>query len=115
MPTLKLETNSRIPEEKIAKLSKSLAAAVAGATGEPPGAFRVELAADQRMRMADSDTPVAHVTIQGLDFPKDKAALLTGALCPLLENQLGIDGNRVYIAVVSMRSSMWRVNGETAS
>ena len=114
MPVVKLETNTRIPEEKAGKLRQGLLAAVAGATGVPTADFRVELAGDRKMRMADSDEPIAHVEIKDLDLPKDQAPKLTQAVCPVLDGMLGIRDNRVYIAVISTRSSMWRVNGNVS-
>lgn len=112
MPVVKLETNSGIPEEKNGALMQRLRTAVAAITGHPLAEMRVELAGGRKMRMADSDEPIAHVEVKGVEFPKDRAGELTAAICPILDNILGIRDNRVYIAVVSTRNSMWRVNGD---
>ena len=113
MPLVRLETNGIVPEEKFGALKERLRVSVAGVLGERVEEMRVELAVGSKMRMADSDEPLAHVTVKGVEFPKDRAPELTGVICPLLDSLLGIRDNRVYIAVVSTRNSMWRVNGDS--
>lgn len=111
MATIKVETNSHIPEERIRPLSVGLCKALAQLTGEPEPSFSAELAGNRRMRMAESDEPIAHVEIRGTEFPKDRAAELSAVVSALLDEHLSIHEEAVYIAVVSSRMSMWRVNG----
>ena len=112
MALIRFETNVNIPDDKARIITQNLTRAVCRLTGEAPAETRVELAGNRRMRMADSDEPIAHMEIRDVEFPKDRAQELTRAVCPVLEEALGIRDNRVYIAVVSKRNSMWRVNGD---
>lgn len=112
MALVKFETNSRIPDTSVRVITQNLVKAISRVTGEPESEIRVELAGDRRMRMADSDEPIAHVEVRGVEFPKDRARELTQAVCPILEDAMSIREERVYIAVISNRNSMWRVNGD---
>ena len=112
MALIKFETNSRVSEERARSITKNLAKAVAGITGEPASGIKVEIAGDRRMRMAESDEPIAHVEIRNVEIEKSRAGELTSAVCPVLEDAMGIRDSKVYIAVISTRNSMWRVNGD---
>ncbi len=111
MPFIKLESNLNIPEERAAPLSRALVRAVSKLTGEAEKDLSVNLAGGRRMRMANTDDPIAHIEIKGVEYPKDKAQPLAEAISAIVEEQLGIPDDRIYIAVVSNRLSMWRVNG----
>lgn len=111
MPLVRLETNNSLADGRDAALRQGLAAAIAAITGDPVAEIRVEIAANAKMRMADSDEPMAHVEIRRVEIPKERADELTAAVCPVLDSLLGVRDHRVYIAVVTTRNSMWRVNG----
>lgn len=112
MPLVRVETNAVLHEAILNSLRQGLASAVGGMAGCGPAGTRVEIAGGRNMRMAGlDDEPLVHVEIRDVDFPKDRAAELTAAICPVLSRNIGVAGGRVYIAVVSNRNSMWRVNG----
>lgn len=111
MAIVKFETNAGIPEDRARIITKNLTKAVARIADEPEAEVKVEVTGNRRMRMADSDEPIAHVEIRDVELPKERAGELTRAICPVLEEAMGIQDNRIYIAVVSRRNSMWRVNG----
>jgi len=112
MALIRFETNTHIPDDRGKIIVQNLTKAVARITGEPETEIRVEMAGNRRMRMAESDEPIAHVEIRNVEIAKDRARELTQAVCPVIEDALGILDNRIYIAVVSTRNSMWRVNGD---
>lgn len=112
MALIRFETNASVPEDRVKIITQNLTKAVARVTGESEREMRVEIAGNRRMRMAESDEPIAHVEIRNVEFPKDRARELTQAVCPVLEEAMGIHDSKVYIAVISTRNSMWRVNGD---
>lgn len=112
MALIRFETNTSVPEDRARIVTQNLTKAVARVTGEPETEMRVEIAGNRRMRMAESDEPIAHVEIRNVEIAKDRAKELTQAICPVLEEAMGIRDNHIYIAVVSTRNSMWRVNGD---
>ncbi len=112
MALIRFETNTNTPEERTKVITKNLIRAVSRFTGEPETEIRVEIAGNRKMRMAESDEPIAHVEIRNVEISKDRAKELTQAICPVIEDVFGIRDNHIYIAVVSTRNSMWRVNGD---
>ncbi len=112
MALIRFETNTSTPEERVKVITKNLIRVVARFTGEPESEIRIEIAGNRKMRMAESDEPIAHVEIRNVEIPKDRAKELTNAICPVIEDVFAIHANHIYIAVVSPRNSMWRVNGD---
>lgn len=112
MALIRFETNTSVDEKRANALRQRLGKAVAGITVEPEAAMRMEIADNRRMRMAKSDEPIAHVEIRNVEIEKERAGDLTKAICPVIENVMGIRDDKVYIAVVTTRNSMWRVNGD---
>ena len=106
MALIRLETNMNVLEDRAKVFMKKVVKAAAIVLGEPESEIRVEIAGNRKMRMATSDEPIAHVEIQ-----KDRGPELTQAICPVVEEAFAIQEHNVYIAVVSRRNSMWRVNG----
>ena len=113
MPYLKLETNVPIPDAKAGELLKHLSATVARVTGKPESSVQVGMIGGQRMFMAGSEEPTAHVEVKGIGFPEERARDMSESICALLSGTLGIKGNRVYLAFVSYKGSMWGMNGGT--
>lgn len=115
MAIVRFETNAGVPDDRAKIIHQNLTKAVARIAGEPEANVRVEITGNRRMRMAESDEPIAHIEIRDVELPKDCAGELTRAICPVVEEALAIQDNRIYIAVVSRRNSMWRVNGAMQS
>lgn len=115
MAIVRLETNAGVPEDREKIIKQNLTKAVARIAEEPESGVRVEIAGNRRMRMAESDEPIAHVEIRDVELPKSRAGELTRAICPVLEETMAVQDDRIYIAVISRRNSMWRVNGSMQS
>ena len=113
MPYLKLETNVIIKDDVAGELLKDLSAAVARVTGKPESVTQVGVDGGQRMLMARTEEPTAHVEVKGIGFPEENAKAMSEAICAVLKNRLDIKGNRVYIAFVSYKGSMWGMDGGT--
>ena len=112
MALIRFETNMNVAEDRAKIVIANLTKAGARVTGEPTTEIRVEIAGNRRMRMADSDEPIAHIEIRNVDVPKERAREITQAICPVIEDAMDIRDRNIYIAVVSKRNSMWRVNGD---
>lgn len=111
MATVRFETNATVPDDRGKIVMQNLVKAVARIAGEPESEVRVEIFGNRTMLMAKQGELIAHVEISNVDLPKDRAGELTRAICPVVEEALAIPDDRIYIAVVSRRNSMWRVNG----
>ncbi|MCD8140252.1 MAG: hypothetical protein LUE17_10830 [Planctomycetaceae bacterium] len=111
MALVRVETNVSVGEDRAKSIRTKMARAVATITAEPERDVRVEVAGDRRMRMAATGDNLVHVEIRNVEISKDHAPELTRTICPVLEEALAVRGDQIYIAVVSTRNSMWRVNG----
>ncbi len=115
MALLRLETNVSVPEEGAKVLQSKLTRQLAPLFNEQGNHVRLEIAANRRMRMASADEHLVHLEIRDVEFPKDRADELTNIVCPIIDEVLSIGPKSVYIAVISARNSMWRVNGDAGN
>lgn len=111
MAIVRFETNIGVPDDRAKIISQNLTKAVARIAGEPESEVKVGIVGNRNMLMAKDNESLAHVEINSVDLPKERAGELTRAICPVIEEALGIPDSKIYIAVVSRRSTMWRVNG----
>lgn len=111
MPLIKFTTNMQLPEERMEELGRKLAKGLCGVTGEPESATKVELSGGRALRSASGvEERAAHIEIRNSEIEKAQADSLAQALCPVVEEVLAIDKAKIYIAVLTNRSSMWRAN-----
>ena len=111
MPLIKFTTNMQLPEERMEELGRKLAKGLCSVTGEPESATKVELAGGRALRSGGgSEDRAAHIEIRNSEVAKPQADSLTQALCPVVEDVLAIAKEKVYIAVLTNRNSMWRAN-----
>lgn len=104
MPYLNIVTNQTIVDEE--NLLKSASQTVAEATGKPERYVMVALEPKSAMSFAGSTDPTAILDFRSLGLPADRKAL-SDALCSLIEQQLGIDGSRIYISMTDSERQNW--------
>ncbi len=113
MPYLMLQTNIEIPADGIHTLLENLSAAVAKALGKPESYVMVALDDGRPMFFAGSDEPTAYIELKSLGLPDSMTPALSRTLCGLIEQQLEIDQERIYIEFSSPANHLWGWNGET--
>lgn len=113
MPYLMLQTNLVIPLEETTPLLENLSEAVAKALGKPESYVMVALADGTPMLFAGSDEPTAYLELKSLGLPDAMTPALSRTLCGLIEQQLEIDQDRIYIEFSSPADHLWGWNGET--
>lgn len=113
MPYLKLDTNVPVDAPLAEELLRELSEAVSRVTEKPESVVQVAVDGGKAMLMAKTTEPTAHVEIKGIGFPEGKARAMSEAVCSVLGKRLDIKGNRIYIAFVSYKGSMWGVDGGT--
>ncbi|XP_050532745.1 macrophage migration inhibitory factor homolog [Daktulosphaira vitifoliae] len=113
MPHFRLETNvskSKVTPELLKKISK----AVAQTLGKPESYVAITVVPDQLMTWGGTDEPCGTATLMsigclGVAENKKHAAVLY----PLLEKELGILGNRLYITFLDQSTSSVGYTGTT--
>ena len=113
MPYLMLQTNVVIPDEEITPLLENLSVAVAKALDKPESYVMVALEDGTPMLFAGNDDPTAYLELKSLGLPEAMTPTLSKALCGLIEQQLDIEQERIYIEFASPADHLWGWNGET--
>lgn len=113
MPYLKLQTNLEIPMEETVPLMENLSAAVAKALDKPEEYVMIVLEESTPMLFAGSDDATAYMELKSLGLPDNQIPALSKTLCGVIEQQLDIPQDRIYIEFSSPKDHMWGWNGET--
>jgi phenylpyruvate tautomerase len=113
MPLLKIQTNTKLSDEKRDALLKQASRAVAQQLGKPESYMMVSLEAEQPIMFAGSSAPAAFMDLKAIGLPAAKTGQLTASLCELAESQLGVSKDRVYINFADVPPNLWGWNGET--
>jgi len=111
MPLLKISTN-RIVENTEAVL-QATSQAVAAMLGKPERYVMVELHAGLPMSLAGSSEPLAYLELKSIGLPEERTAEFSAALCRLIDEQLGIPAERIYIEFSDAPRHLWGWNGAT--
>ena len=114
MPLLRVTTNQSMAttEARADFLAKS-SAELAGWLGKPERYCMVALQTGADLLFAGSDEPAALVELASLGLPEDRTGELSAAVCALLEEQLGVPPDRVYVHFQDVARHMWGTNATT--
>lgn len=112
MPYISAKVSGKLTEEKITELKAALGRAITAIPGKTETYLMVCIEDDQRLWLAgDNSTPKAFydVRILGKAKPEDYSRM-TGELCRLTKELLGIEGSDVYVTYSEY--SEWGWNGK---
>ncbi|EEF79123.1 phenylpyruvate tautomerase MIF-related protein [Methylophaga thiooxydans] len=110
MPYLNIVTNQEVKDE--ASLLKLASQTVSKISGKPESYVMVAVEQKANMLFGGSDAPTAILDYRALGLPGDRQAF-SDALCTLINEQLGIDGGRVYISMTDSERQNWGWNHST--
>jgi phenylpyruvate tautomerase PptA (4-oxalocrotonate tautomerase family) len=110
MPYLNIVTNQTINDKE--NLLKIASQTVAKATGKPESYVMIALEAEAAMSMGGQDGPTAFLDYRALGLPSDRAAF-SDTLCSLINQQLNIPGDRIYISMTDSERQNWGWNHST--
>lgn len=114
MPFLSFTSNAVISEEQASGLAKALSEAVAAGSGKPERYVQVAVPhVRSEMLLAGSEDPTVYMDVKAVGLLEPVAHKLSGLLTAVVERELGIPPDRVYISFASYAGSMWGFNGET--
>ena len=86
---------------------------VAQELGKPEQYVMVSLAPTSAMLFAGSAEPAAFLELRAIGLPAARTGDLARVLCELVESQLGVPKDRVFINFVDVPANLWGWNGET--
>jgi len=110
MPYLNIVTNQTVPNETA--LLNIASKTVAKAASKPESYVMVSIEEKANLMMGGSDAPVAFLDYRALGLPSDRSAF-SDALCAFVTEQLGIEGDRIYISMTDSERQNWGWNHST--
>ena len=113
MPYLKIQTNQTINPDQAQALISKASKLVASELGKPENYVMVALSPPVPMLFAGTDAPTAYLELKSIGLPSSRTGDLSQALCTLIENDLAISKNRIYIEFADAPRAMWGWNGST--
>jgi phenylpyruvate tautomerase PptA (4-oxalocrotonate tautomerase family) len=113
MPFLSLQTNATLTDDARSELAQALAELVSQELGKPLDYVQVHLQLGAFLTFAGTEEKTAFLDLRSLGLPPDKPPVLSAALCGLLQKQLGVAPQRVFLNFQDMPRSHWGWSGRT--
>jgi phenylpyruvate tautomerase len=113
MPLLKLRTNVSIDVEKTTSLMSECSQLLASETGKPERYVMVDIEGGRNMVFGGNSDPLAYVECKSIGLSTEQAASLSQSISELLNTQLQISADRVYIEFSNCPAEFWGWNGST--
>ncbi len=113
MPLLKIETNQPVEADKQRNLISMASQQVAAMLGKPERYVMVSLQHNPAMLFGGSDAALAYLELKSIGLPEAKTAELSRGLAELLNSELGLPADRIYIEFADAPRAMWGWNGGT--
>lgn len=113
MPYLLIQTNQTLNPEASEALLGAASQAVAGMLGKPERYVMVAIDAGKPMLFGGSDEPLAYLELKSIGLPEQRTAEFSAALCTLINDQLGIASERIYIEFADAQRHLFGWNGGT--
>ena len=112
MPYLKIQTNHALEADKASHFIKSASRLVAEGLGKPERYVMVALEPPVPM-VFGSDDPTVFMELKSIGLPETKTPQLSESLCQLVNAELGVPADRVYIEFQDAPRKMWGWDGGT--
>jgi len=111
MPYIKVQTSRQVkePEKFLQKISSLTAAEL----GKPESYVMTALEDNVVMTLGGTAEPAAFVELKSIGLTEEKTGDLSRVLCDTLNQELGLDEDRIYINFRSVPGSMWGWKGST--
>ena len=110
MPVINVKANVNIAKEKAESIKSALGTAITAIPGKSEGWLMVGIEGDYTLYFKGTDEPAALVEVQIYGNPSGGAmSTLTGKITDILNDNLGIPADRVYVSY--MCTENWGWNG----
>lgn len=113
MPYLKVQTNLALTPARRKTFIEAASAQVAAALGKPERYVMVALEPETAMTFAGTDAPLAYLELKSIGLAQSATRGLSETLCALVQAQLAIDPDRIYIEFTDAPRAMWGWDGGT--
>jgi len=113
MPLLTIRTNQVLSSEKKQTMLSHISTVVAYLLDKPESYVMVSMQDKQALLFGGSDAPCALLELKSLGLAEEKTAEHSAELCQLIELQLEIPADRIYIEFSSPARHLWGWDGRT--
>lgn len=107
MPLLQIHTNQQLTADLQTTFLKQASKTVAEALGKSEQYVMIRLNQGQPMLFAGSNAPLAFLELKSLGLPEENTTQLSATLCELIQSQLTIPSDRIYIEFSNAQRHMW--------
>ncbi|MBT2969765.1 MAG: hypothetical protein B6D72_18430 [gamma proteobacterium symbiont of Ctena orbiculata] len=113
MPLLKITTNKALDQDLVGELLKQASAEVAQILGKPERYVMISFEHNPQMLFAGSEEVLAYLELKSIGLPDDRTKQISHALCQLMERQLAVPAERIYIEFSAAERHHWGWNAST--
>lgn len=113
MPYLSIQTNQTVEADRKPELLKKTSHTVAEILGKPESYVMIALQDSIPMSFAGNTDPAAYLELKSLGLPESSTASFSQALCNLLQSELAVPPERVYIEFAGPDRHMWGWDSRT--
>ena len=113
MPLLRITTNKPVDQDQLPELLKQASTDVAGMLGKPERYVMVDFVFNPHMLFAGTSAALAYLELKSIGLPGERTGEFSEALCQLMQQQLHIPAERVYIEFSAAERHLWGWNSGT--
>ena len=107
MPLIRITTNINIDSPTLNTALKIVSESVATMLGKPESYVMLDYQRSPHMLFAGTGESTAYIELKSLGLEENKTTEFSKMLCTLLNDQFGIQGNRIYIEFSNPERHMW--------
>jgi phenylpyruvate tautomerase PptA (4-oxalocrotonate tautomerase family) len=111
MPYIKLNTNTEIADKP--SVLRKLSQIAAQETSKPESYVMIEISDNASMLFAGKDAPLAFLECKSIGLTEKQAKSLSASISQLLNAELNISPNRIYIEFSNAPAAFWGYNSST--
>jgi phenylpyruvate tautomerase PptA (4-oxalocrotonate tautomerase family) len=113
MPLLRITTNQPVDDEQLKAVLKIASATVAEMLGKPERYVMVDFVHNPHMIFSGSSATTAYLELKSIGLPEDRTGDFSKMLCQLMQQQMQIPEERIYIEFSSAERHLWGWNAAT--
>src|SRR5210317_10710 len=113
MPFLKIQTNLSLDQDKQTALLSQSSQLIAEILGKPEKYVAVSLEYNPAMMFSGNTQPLAYLELKSIGLPGNATSSYSQSLCDLVNAELGIEKDRIYIEFANADRNMWGWNSAT--
>jgi phenylpyruvate tautomerase PptA (4-oxalocrotonate tautomerase family) len=113
MPYFNIETNAIIDESSTQDLTKKFSVFVSEMLGKPEQYVMISIRTEANLIFGGSDQLAAFVQLKSIGLPKERCAEFSEKICIIIDSELGIPKDRIFIDFHDLERSMFGWDGKT--